>query len=277
MHVLVTREPADFAEHVGDFLASRPIEHNVLATVVDTLAATDGTDGAVFAWVAAGGEVVGAALRTPPRGALVSCMSADVAAALVPSLLAEDPGLPGANGPQPAVSWVAEAWRQCTGGIVEPVMSQGVYWLARVTEPPTRPAGLSRAATHADRDLLIRWARAFARDLGVPATDPEAVVDRRLRDGRLFVWADDDPVAMVGTSPPLAGVVRLGPVYTPPEARRRGYATALVANVSARILTAGASRCMLYTDLANPTSNKIYQAIGYRRASDAQEYSFRVV
>ena len=79
---------------------------------------------------------------------------------------------------------------------------------------------------------------------------------------------------MVGISPPVAGVVRLGPVYTPPEARRHGYATALVADVSRRALAAGAAKCMLYTDLANPTSNNIYQAVGYRRGSDAREYRF---
>ena len=77
------------------------------------------------------------------------------------------------------------------------------------------------------------------------------------------------------TSPPVAGVVRLGPVYTPPEARRHGYATALVAELSRRALAAGATKCMLYTDLANPTSNSIYRAVGYRRSGDARQYLFR--
>lgn len=81
---------------------------------------------------------------------------------------------------------------------------------------------------------------------------------------------------MVGTGPPVTGVVRLGPVYTPPEARRNGYATALVADVSRRSLAAGARKCMLYTDLAKATSNNIYQAVGYRRSNDAQEYLFNM-
>ena len=97
---------------------------------------------------------------------------------------------------------------------------------------------------------------------------------RRLRDERLLVWDDDRVVSMVGTRPPVAGVVCLGPGYTPPEARRHGYATALVAEVSRRALAAGAAKCMLYTDLANPTSNHIYQAVGYHRSTDAQEYVF---
>ena len=105
--------------------------------------------------------------------------------------------------------------------------------------------------------------------------DVESEVDRRLRDGRMFVWSDGrETVSMVGTGPPVAGVVRLGPVYTPASRRRRGYATALVADVSQRALAAGAAKCMLYTDLANATSNTIYQTVGYRRASDAQEYAF---
>ena len=81
-------------------------------------------------------------------------------------------------------------------------------------------------------------------------------------------------VSMAGTNQPVAGVVRLGPVYTPPAARRQGYATALVADVSRCALAAGATTCMLYTDLANPTSNHIYRAVGYRRSGDAQEYLF---
>ena len=121
---------------------------------------------------------------------------------------------------------------------------------------------------------MIKWTRAFIHDAGVPVVDVEAAVERQLGDGRLFVWDHDRVVSMVGTSPPIAGVVRLGPVYTPPKARRRGYATALVADVSRRALAAGATKCMLYTDLANPTSNSIYQAVGFRRSNDAQEYIF---
>jgi predicted GNAT family acetyltransferase len=100
------------------------------------------------------------------------------------------------------------------------------------------------------------------------------MVDTRLGDGGAFVWDDGGPVSVVALSPPVAGVPRIGPVYTPPAYRRRGYAGMAVAEVSRRALAAGAKRCMLFTDLANPTSNKIYAEVGYHRFGAWTEYRF---
>ena len=277
MQIFVTRDLADLAAHVREFLTGRPIEHNVMATVVDTLEPSGCTDPPLLAWVQAGasGKITGVVLRTPPRFLLTSDLSEEGAGALMPRLLEIDPELPGVSGPQPAASHLAAAWRQCTGGTVAPGMRQAIYWLAQVTEAPGRPAGFARVGNRSDRDLVIEWTSAFCRDAGVPAIGGQSGVDRRLRDGQMLLWEDERVVSMAGSRPPVAGVVRLGPVYTPPEARCRGYATALVADVSRRALAAGATKCMLYTDLANETSNKIYQAVGYRRSHDAQEYVFR--
>ena len=79
---------------------------------------------------------------------------------------------------------------------------------------------------------------------------------------------------MVGLAPPVAGVVRVGPVYTPPEHRKRGYASSAVAAASEQALAEGATRCMLFTDVSNPTSNSIYRALGYVRCGDWREYEF---
>lgn len=277
MKVIVTRDPEEYIEHAGGFLARRPIEHNVLATVVAGLEPSESTRAPVFAWVEGGGrgEVCAAALRTPPRRLLASTMTAEAADALMGELLEADPELPGVNGPQPAASHLAEAWRRRTGGTVEPRMSQAIYWLGRVSEPRHRPAGHPRLADRADRDLLVAWTRAFADEARVDAADVERTIDRRLGVGRLLVWDDRGVVSMVGISPPVAGVVRLGPVYTPPQRRCRGYATALVAEVSRRALAADATTCMLYADLANPASNSVYRSVGYRRSTGAQEYLFR--
>ena len=274
MSVFVTRNVADFAERTAGFLMSRPVKHNVLATVTARLEATDPTEAPVFAWIEVDGEVSGAALRTPPRCLVVSTMSEEAADELIPRLLELDPALPGVNGPQPAVSYLARAWRRHTGGTVATGMSQAILALADVTEPARQPPGRARPAEGRDRDLLVEWMCAFVRDAGVPTGDEESSTERRLRAGRMFVWDHERIVSMAGTGPPVAGVVRLGPVYTRPEARRHGYATALVAQVSRRVLSAGATKCMLHTDLANPTSNAIYEAVGYRRLGDAQEYHF---
>ena len=87
------------------------------------------------------------------------------------------------------------------------------------------------------------------------------------------MWDDDGPAALAGIGAALAGMARVGPVYTPPERRGRGYASALVARLSATAVEAG-HRCMLYTDLSNPVSNSIYRAIGYRAVGEALRYRF---
>ena len=279
MKVFVTSDLAAFAERTRAFLMRRPVEHNVMATVLATHEPTPRMSGArpLAAWVEddASGEVLGAALRTPPWPMLASVLSADVAEAMMPRLLEVDPGMPGVNGCQPAVSHVAQAWRRHAGGEVEPAMRQAIYSLARVDPPGSPPEGRSRQAAEPDRDLLVDWMSAFNREAGVPDLDADLAIDRRMRDGRLFVWDAGRAVAMAGTGPSVAGVVRLGPVYTPPAERRRGYATALVAAVSGNALAAGADRCMLYADLDNATSNGIYQAVGFERCGEAQEYVFR--
>jgi len=276
MKVVVTHDPQRFAQHAGGFLASLPVEHNVLATVLATLERSESENAPLFAWVETGedGEVSAAALRTPPRRLLASTMSADSADALMPRLLEVDPGLPGVNGPEPAASHLAEAWRRCTDGTVEPGMSQGVYRLSHLSEPRHQPGGHARVADRKDRDLLVEWYAAFHREVGERGAQVGSQVDRRLADAELLVWDDERVVCMVGAFPPVSRIVRLGPVYTPSDARRHGYATSLVAEVSRRALATDAVSCMLYTDLANSTSNSVYQAVGYRRASDAQQYLF---
>ena len=159
LKVIVTRNPGEFLEHAGGFLRVRPIEHNVLATVVTTLEPSESREPPLFAWAEAApnGELSAAVLRTPPRRLLASTMPEDAAEALMPKLLQADPELPGVNGPEPAASYLAEAWRRSTGGTVEPGMSQGIYWLSQVDEPPWRPAGRPRAPDGAERELLIQW------------------------------------------------------------------------------------------------------------------------
>jgi predicted GNAT family acetyltransferase len=195
--------------------------------------------------------------------------------ALLPELLQADPELPGIVGPQPAASYLAHAWRRVTGGEVQPGLSIAIYSIARVNEIARPPTGALRAATASDRDVIVEWAAAFVEETGADSDAPQQFVDRSLGRGRLWVWEDHGPVCAVATAPPIVGVARLVFAYTPPAARGRGYATAVVAAVSHRALAAGATTCILGADVANPTSNSVYQAVGYRRCGEAQEYLFQ--
>jgi RimJ/RimL family protein N-acetyltransferase len=276
MRFVLTGEVREFAERTGA-LFRRRIECNIHATVLQQI--LDGRHAAAtFAYgLDDDDDVAFAALRTPPWSMLATELEPCEAAAFIERWLEADPRLPGVN----ALPWtaraIAAAWAESTGGITEVRMRQAMHVLGEVRDPlrPT-PGGLRRAADD-ERALLAGWMRAFAEEAGVLGGDRALeIVGAQLSAGRLFVWDDDAPVSMLGIAPRVSGVTRIGPVYTPPEYRCRGYATSMVAAASRHALGDGADRCMLYTDLANPTSNKIYAEIGYRRIADWEEHAFEV-
>jgi predicted GNAT family acetyltransferase len=115
---------------------------------------------------------------------------------------------------------------------------------------------------------------AFGVDVGMPSPSDHSLIEARVELGRLWLWEmEGQPVCLVGHQATVFGSTRVGPVYTPSEHRGHGYASALTAFVSRRILDRGSAAC-LYTDLANPTSNKIYAAIGYEPVADFVRYDF---
>ena len=143
--------------------------------------------------------------------------------------------------------------------------------------PPQTVQGQARRATIADKASLMQWLTQF-HDEAVPdnpAEDVSVVVETRLAHGETWLWCvDGSPVSMASCTRPTVGVARVGPVYTPLEHRRCGYGAAVTAHATQAALDAGAAQVALYADLANPTSNAIYQRIGYLPDHDAEERSF---
>jgi uncharacterized protein len=136
-------------------------------------------------------------------------------------------------------------------------------------------------ATEADRPLLLRWLVEFSREARQDEQPDEErlakIVQHRLDadEAGFVLWETDGAtVSFAGYGGETPSGVRIGPVYTPPELRGRGYGTAVTDAVSAERLAAGRRFCFLYTDLSNPTSNSIYVKIGYRRACDSLEVDF---
>ena len=276
MEFVLTRDADTFAVNAEAFLADR-VERNVLATLLVNIRNRGfGSSTPLFAYgTRPGGAVVGAALRIPPWSLLVSDLDEAAANALITVWLPADAAVPGVSGPIESVRAVSDAWVRRTGGRARCRMRQAMHLLAEVKDPERPAAGRLRQATDAERDLLIEWERAFALEAGTGQVDQSPrVVDGRLARGAQFVWDDDGPVSTLAISPAIAGTVRIGPVYTPPEHRRRGYASSAVAAAARHALETGARQCVLFTDLANPTSNKIYAAIGFRHVADFGEYSF---
>jgi RimJ/RimL family protein N-acetyltransferase len=272
----LTRDPREFVSRAGRFLEQR-LEDNVLATVtLDVLGGRVMAQPPLFALgLEPEGQVQWMGVRTPPLPMLAAELDGADAPALVEVWLSEDPDVPGVNA-QPATGrQIAAAWCARTGGSSACRIRMAMHQLDRVIDPPRPAPGELRVALGADRPLLLEWWRAFARDAGVSPANAEASIDVRLRQHGLLVWEDGRPVSMVGVSRPVAGVIRVGPVYTPDALRRRGYAGTAVAAASRRALASGATRCVLFTDLNNPTSNKIYAEVGYRRFAEWEEHQFR--
>jgi predicted GNAT family acetyltransferase len=232
-----------------------------------------------LATVHTGEQLVAAAMMTPPHQLVVASDHAEHASAF--SLLAHDLSagqwsVPGVNGPVPLSLAFAESWQQRTGNSFALKLNLRTFALTAV-DPPPSPPGKLRQATAADADLLVEWVSAFGSEaLREPEDElsTRKAVERALKYGNYFVWDAGNPVAFAGKGRPTAHGISIGPVYTPPAQRNKGYATALVAALSQRLLDEGRRFIALFTDLANPTSNRIYQKIGFRPVCDFAEYRF---
>ena len=167
-----------------------------------------------------------------------------------------------------------QVWQTLTGQSYQREVELRIYQLERV-EPVAPASGYLRLATEDDRPLLLRWFTAFNFEIdGVVNEEIKRRVDVELKRQSTYLWEDGVPVSMAGGRQFSPTAARIAPVYTPPEYRRKGYATACVAALSQKLLDQGCDRCFLFTDLANPTSNRIYQQVGYRPICDWHEYSF---
>jgi len=175
----------------------------------------------------------------------------------------------------------ASRWRELAGVEARVALSERIYE-AREAFPPTGVPGAYRAYEPRDHDVAAAWMDAFVAEAlagAPPARDDDgaAFVARRVDDpdGGLVIWEDEGrPVSLAGFGSPTPNGIRVGPVYTPPELRGRGYASALVGELTARLLAGGRRFCFLFTDLANPTSNSIYQRVGYRPVADVTDWRF---
>lgn len=265
-----------FAPLVLPWVGRDPVLGNVQGTVIGSRHAgrVPVEPGSFWAAATDGGEVVGVATRTPPHALLLSAMPPAAVPGLV-DLVGEAGGaVAGVAGPTGSADAFARAWSDRHGVHAEKQMAQTVHRLDRVVPPPPVPGALV-AAREQDVPLVAGWFDAFTDELGLHGeADTGASAARWVAAGELWLWVDGEPVAMAGTREAVAGIRRISAVYTVPAARRRGYAAACVAAVSAHLLATGASACMLYTDSDNPTSNGVYRRIGYRPVGDAVEWLF---
>jgi RimJ/RimL family protein N-acetyltransferase len=270
----LTDDADRYAAAAGEFLERQPAANTILLTVAATLRARGadsfGGQPPLFGWWQdPDGKISGAFLQTPPYPVLVTTVEADAAAALASVLTGKRHRVPGVNADEETARQFAAAWHVLTGESARVHQRTRLYRLEELSPPDPAPPGAARVAGPADRGLLADWFTAFNSEAGSTIADVGKAVDDRLSYNGLTLWeVDAQPVSLAGLTRMVAGQVRVGPVYTPPQARQRGFAGAATAVVSKAALDAGAAEVLLFTDLANPTSNALYQRLGYRPVSD---------
>lgn len=271
----LTRDLTEFTAAAGEFLRGDPVRNTVPLTVLAALQhsglAAYGDAPPFFGWhQAAGGQVNGALLRTPPHPLVVASLPAGSGESLLTQL--PDRDRPAAISlPDDAAAEFGSAWAAVTGGRTQVRIRMRLFRLAGLRPPDPGPPGAARITGQSDFSLLAGWAEAFRADTGTGAGDAARDVREHLSYGGITIWEDAGPAAMASLSRHVAGVCRVSGVYTPPELRQRGYGGAITSAVSQQALDAGAAEVVLYTDLANPTSNALYQRLGYRPVGDRIE------
>jgi hypothetical protein len=279
--------PGDFLASAGDHLAAEPVLSTVVSTIAhraesQLAAGIEQPDRDWWLVVRDGsGAVVGTAMRTAPFAPYpVFLLPMPEEAAVALARICHDRGeeVLGVNGALPAVQVCATELARLQGGRVEVAQHTRLHELGELSLPAP-VAGRLVATTEDDLALVTEWFEAFMGDADAQAGRPRGasahdVPDRdamlrKIQSGTMWFWVDETgrPVHLTGANPPAFGVARLGPVYTPPAERGRGWASNAVAEVSRRLRDQGVRVC-LFTDQANPTSNKIYAAVGFHPVAD---------
>lgn len=272
-HVCVRYADAQsFLARAQSWLVEDEAEHNLILSIAAQATSAPRED-AYFVTIENNSKIAGCAFRTPPFKLGVTQMPAAAAAALATDVLAIFDDAPSVVGPEDVARAIAEQIAEARGGTARRGKLQRIYRLTRVIPPEHTVPGKLRLAHKSDLVLLTQWVNEFAAETDHGPGNGQTYTQANIANKTAFVWDNDGrPV----TTSLWAGItpngVRIGFVYTPPELRGRGYATACVAQASQRALDSGYKFCCLYTDLANRTSNSIYRKIGYEAVCDVVDY-----
>ncbi|MGH8878387.1 MAG: GNAT family N-acetyltransferase [Stackebrandtia sp.] len=278
----VVDDIGEFATAMRPWLDAGPPSNQVVSTILDQRVSgvVAAEPGALWIKVLDGADLVGAVIRTPPRGLLLTAMPDAAVAAVVEAMGGILPNAPSANGPKQTSDRFSALWSVRTGCTATAVFASRLHEVTDVVAP-NGVSGHRRPAVAADRDTVVAWLLAFAREAMASETPGlrqlADTFESRLGAGQpQWIWElDGRPVSFAMESPVTARTVRIQAVYTPDQHRGNGYASANVAEISTDILSReGIEHCTLYTDLSNPVSNGVYRKLGYRPVTDMVNYGF---
>jgi GNAT superfamily N-acetyltransferase len=271
-------DPVSFLDRAEPFLMRDEAENNMILGIRGLPGARPPgfREDCYLAVVEDGEEIAACGVRTPPFGVVITRAEAPAVACLAEDLAVKYETLPGVLGPEPAVSTFADLWSRRAGIGWRPLMRMRLFVAHEVRRLSTQPPGGLRFALESDLPIVTPWAVAFHQEArtGMPF-DPARTVRKDVIDRHLVVWDDRGPVSMATWAGRTHRSVRIGIAYTPPERRGRGYASACVAALTERLLDDGVAFCCISTDVTNPTTNRIYPAIGYRPVCDISHLAFQ--
>lgn len=283
MELSTYTDAKEFLAHAGGGIADFEVHNGLMLGTIQELSARlpAWLKGEVYlASVFEHNKVLTAGMITPPFGLVLAQGAKDSSEAI--QLIAQDlydrkREVPDVNGPKFHAEQFAQQWSALTGHNHELLMAERVYELRQVS-PPSGIPGKSRLATLADLERIVDWMEDFlqeALDEKNPREVMISVAKNFLEEQRFMFWVHEGQVVSMALrvrDTPEGAIISY--VYTPPDLRCRGYATALVARLSQHCIDSGKDYCMLFTDLANPTSNSIYRQIGYQPVCDFDKYTF---
>lgn len=263
-----------FGHRVEDFLATREIENNLILGVWGGLLGR-AEIGAVMLAVEDGDRVRLAAVMTRPYRLIVSKGDPKAIPALIDGIGCRGIKLPGVVGLIKMSEAFAREWRATTRQKIARATEMTLYTLEKVIMPAP-VAGEFRQAEEGDFDRVAEWVGDFGEELSLPErTRRKEIAEEKMKRRAVYFWdVDDTPVSMASFAETTANGVRVNLVYTPPQERRKGYASACVAHLSRHLLDSGEKWCAIFADVSNPTSNSIYRRMGYEEAATYREYDF---
>ncbi|MFE9611834.1 GNAT family N-acetyltransferase [Streptomyces sp. NPDC006012] len=277
----LTEDIDEFLARAGDFLRSRPALHTTTLTTAEKLrtrgADASGAEATLFGRLESGGEVRAVFHRPPSRRLTLTPLSPGQADTLAARLSGLGHTPSGVTADHDSATAFAEAWQRHTGAAPVAHWWGRLHRLGTLTPPGPLPEGRGRVVGEQDHEQLVRWCGEFLADVGEALSlDAGSWAASRFADKHFTVWETPDgtPVSMAGSTSLIGGMIRVDPVYTPAHLRGRGYAGAVTVEVSRAALSAGATDVVLFTNPANPTSNALYQRIGYVRVADFTGYAF---
>ncbi len=267
-----------FYDRVKDYLLDREADHFLLLRICNSLIRHPEqykNSQPYLVTVEDQKNIIAVAIRTPPDNLILSKVNNLATLEIIArDLYSDRQQIPGVNALSLEAENFARQWQILTGQSYKLWMQLRIHQLEKV-QPISKANGHLRLSTPSDQALLVNWFKAFTTEaLGTVEEDTELVVDRHLNQKSLYLWQDELPVSMVVGREATPNGASIGPVYTPPEYRQRGYASSCVAALSQTLIDRGCRYCFLFTDLANPTSNHIYQTIGYQPVCDWDYYRF---